>query len=186
MHSNARDDNGDAVFHAAELRWFSTNAYNLGVAHCTVWAPGLLASLFQSCIVFTQALSSSSDDDNAATDATFTIFRCHFVLASLYMSEARVVENEHRASLYVDVEKHATAFTKLFTTHCGSSADKYPDLRQKLGVLCVFQFEALLFRHSYDHLPCIVQQAGLCSDVNVLKALGACLVQSEAPVQGTC
>ncbi|KAM3500684.1 hypothetical protein MY10362_006184 [Beauveria mimosiformis] len=192
--SNARDDHGDLVFPAAELRWFSANAYNLGVVHCTRWEPGRLVSLFQSCLVFTQALSSStsttSDDaTDAATDAAdlvLTLLRCHFVLASLYMSEAQLPNNEHTPSLYSDVERHASAYATLFTETCGAAATSKPcpDLRQKLGVLCVFHCEALLSRQSYDHVPRIIKQAGrLCSnDVNVLKALGGCVIQSEAPV----
>ncbi len=184
--SNARDENGDAVFHAAELRWFSTNAYNFGVVHCTTWGPGRLASLFKSCLVFTQALfSSEADTTDDSADSDFTILRCHFILASLYISEARIIKNEHTSSLYADVEQHTMAFTKLFVSSCGAAVDQYPDLLQKLGILCVFQFEALLFRHSYKNLPCIITQARLCNDANVLKALGGCLIQSEAPVQGT-
>lgn len=184
--NNARDENGDAVFHSKELRWFGTNAYNLGVVHCTTWAPGRLASLFKSCLVFMQPLSTSEEDtaDDAA-DFTFTSLRCHFVLASLYVSEARMMTNEHTSSLYSDVEEHTTAFTKLFVSSCGATADKYPDLLQKLGILSVFQFEALLFRHSYEVLPSVIKQARLCNDANVLKALGGCLIQSEAPAQGT-
>ncbi|OAA44090.1 Meiosis specific protein SPO22 [Beauveria brongniartii RCEF 3172] len=187
--SNARDDQGDLVFPAAELRWFSTNAYNLGVVHCTLWEPGRLVSLFQSCLVFTQALSSStstSDDATDAADLVLTLLRCHFVLASLYISEAQLPNNEHTPSLYADVERHASAYATLFTETCGAAATSKPcpDLRQKLGVLCVFHCEALLSRQSYDHVPRIIKQAGrLCSnDVNVLKALGGCVIQSEAPV----
>ncbi|KAM0739654.1 hypothetical protein ACQRIT_004838 [Beauveria bassiana] len=188
--SNARDDHGDLVFPAAELRWFSTSAYNLGVVHCTLWESGRLVSLFQSCLVFTQALSSStSASDNDATDAAdlvLTVLRCHFVLASLYMSEAQLPNNEHTPSLYADVERHASAYATLFTETCGAAATSKtcPDLRQKLGVLCVFHCEALLSRQCYDHVPRIIKQAGrLCSsDVNVLKALGGCVIQSEAPV----
>ncbi|TQV91646.1 Meiosis specific protein SPO22 [Cordyceps javanica] len=183
---NARDENGEAVFHAAELRWFSTNAYNLGVAQCTLWEPGRLVSLFRSCLEFAQALASSSGDQvslTAAADATLTMLRCHFVLASLYISEAQAVKNEHTQSLYADAEKHATAFTRLFTEHCGGEPGQYPDLLQKLGILCVFQFEALLARSFYDHLHCIVQHARRCNDADVLKALGGCLIQSEAPVK---
>ncbi|KAM3432339.1 hypothetical protein NHJ13734_006920 [Beauveria thailandica] len=192
--SNARDDHGDLVFPAAELRWFSTNAYNLGVVHCTLWQPGRLVSLFQSCLVFTQALSSctastSTSDDDApdAADLVLTVLRCHFVLASLYMSEAQLPDNEHTPSLYADVERHASAYAALFTETCGAAATSStpcPDLRQKLGVLCVFHCEALLSRQSYDHAARIIKQAGrLCSnDVNVLKALGGCVIQSEAPV----
>ncbi|OAQ96543.1 hypothetical protein LLEC1_04136 [Akanthomyces lecanii] len=184
---NARDENGDAVFTAAELRWFSTNAYNLGAVHCTTWAPGRLAALFKSCLVFTQALASSKDDDltGAAADSTFTILRCHFVLASLYISQARIVNNEHTCSLYADVEQHTAAFAELFMSSCGAAVDKYPDLLQKQGILCIFQFEALLFRHFYEPLPGIIKQARLCNDANVLKALGGCLLQSDAPVQGS-
>lgn len=184
--NNARDENGDAVFHPKELRWFGTNGYNLGVVHCTTWAPGRLASLFKSCLAFMEPLSASEEDtaDDAA-DFAVTILRCHFVLASLFISEARIITNEHTCSLYSDVEEHTTAFTKLFASSCGATADKYPDLLQKLGILCVFHFEALLFRHSYEKLPCVVKQARLCNDANVLKALGGCLIQSEAPAKGT-
>ncbi|KAF1738225.1 hypothetical protein CRV24_000148 [Beauveria bassiana] len=192
--SNARDDHGDLVFPAAELRWFSTNAYNLGVVHCTLWESGRLVSLFQSCLVFTQALSSAtpaSDNDDAteAADLVLTVLRCHFVLASLYMSEAQLPDNEHTPSLYADIERHASAYATLFTETCGAAATSKtcPDLRQKLGVLCVFHCEALLSRQCYDHVPRIIEQAGrLCSnDANVLKALGGCVIQSEAPVAGT-
>ncbi|KGQ06273.1 Cell wall protein PRY3 [Beauveria bassiana D1-5] len=192
--SNARDDHGDFVFPAAELRWFSTNAYNLGVVHCTLWESGRLVSLFQSCLVFTQALSSStstSDNDDAtdAADWVLTVLRCHFVLASLYMSEAQLPNNEHTPSLYADVERHASAYATLFTETCGAAATSKtcPDLRQKLGVLYVFHCEALLSRQCYDHVSRIIKQVGrLCSDdVNVLKTLGGCVIQSEVPVTGT-
>ncbi|EGX88926.1 Meiosis specific protein SPO22 [Cordyceps militaris CM01] len=187
---HARDTHGNAVFSPAELRWFSANAYNLGVARCTVWAPGRLASLWESCLVFSQAAAllatPISEEDVKATDAeaaTLTTLRCHFVLASLYVAEARLVQSEHTRSLYADVEKHAAAYTKLLTGSAAAAA-RCPDLLQKLGVLCVLHWEALLARQSHEHLPCIIQHARLCSDVDVLKALGGCVLQSEAPASG--
>ncbi|OAA52865.1 Meiosis specific protein SPO22 [Cordyceps fumosorosea ARSEF 2679] len=183
---NARDDAGDAVFRGAELRWFAVHAYNIGVARCTLWPPGLLASLFQSCLVFSQALSSSSPPSEDDADATLITLRCHFVLASLYVSEARAGGGgggEHAPSLYADAERHAAAFAALFA-EAGQRrvGGQCPDLRRKLGVLCLFHCEALLARQSHEHLPCVVKQARLCGDVDVFKALGSCVIQSEAPV----
>ncbi|KAJ3472006.1 hypothetical protein NLG97_g11371 [Lecanicillium saksenae] len=181
--SSVRDDNGETVFTSDELRWFSTNSYNLGVIHVTSWEPGRLASLFKSCLVFTQAaLSSDADAVDAAQD-TFIMLRCHFILASLYISEAQIIKNEHTQSLYADVEHHATEFVHVLVHDQGSAAANCPDLLQKLGILCAFQFEALLYRQFFDHLPCVIKQARLCKDANVLKALGGCLIRSDAPVQ---
>ncbi|KAJ6786811.1 hypothetical protein PWT90_02639 [Aphanocladium album] len=181
--SNVHDDNGETVFHDGELLWFSTNSYNLGVIYCTSWEPGRLVSLFKSCLIFTQALSTGADVTDIA-QATLTIFRCHFILASLYISEARIIKTEHTQSLYADVEHHATEFTTMLVDRCDPATTiNCPDLLQKHGILCIFQFEALLSRQCFDHLPCIVKQARICKDANVFKALGGCLLQSDAPVQ---
>lgn len=178
--NNVRDEHGNPVFHDAELHWFSINSYNLGVLHCTSWEPGRLVLLFKSCLVFTAALPVEQE----AADATTIMLRCHFILASLCISEAQIIKSEHTPSLYADVEAHAEAFTALCSQRWNSAAPPDPDLLQKHGILCVFHSEALLFRHHYDHLPCIIKHARFCKDANVLRALGGCLLQREAPVQG--
>lgn len=194
MSKEVHDETGAGVFNTAELQWFYTNAYNLGAVYCTSWDPGCVVSLFKSCLAFIQAFPLASPDaamttpsDTAEADVLLTSLRCHFVLASLYISEAQKNQSgEHTASLYADAEHHAAAFASRFKQTIATSlpASCCPDLLQKYGILCVFHLEALLFRQAWESVLPIIDQTRLCRDGNVFKALGDCLIASAAPSQG--
>lgn len=117
--------------------------------------------------------------------------RCHFVIAATLISQARTEDKmDEQLQLYLEMRKHITAYEQSFERlfqDLPTSADEQAigDLAAKMSTLFVFDFEAATCLKNWDQLAQIVRRAKLCRDETMLKAMGDCLLRSQAPGQGT-
>ncbi|KAF5532762.1 transcription factor [Fusarium napiforme] len=73
-------------------------------------------------------------------------------------------------------------FDTLFDAHFRNDPKSqiYPDLLAKLSTLFVFDFESAVCLKSWDDLSQIIRRARICKDEIMYKAMGDCLLRSEA------
>ncbi|KAF5630454.1 transcription factor [Fusarium tjaetaba] len=73
-------------------------------------------------------------------------------------------------------------FDTLFDAHFRNDPKSqiYPDLLAKLSTLFVFDFESAVCLKSWDDLSQIIRRARICKDEMMYKAMGDCLLRSEA------
>ncbi|KAH7181876.1 meiosis protein SPO22/ZIP4 like-domain-containing protein [Fusarium sp. MPI-SDFR-AT-0072] len=149
-----KDEQGCKVFTVSELHWFRKNAYNIGVTKC--------------------------HDD---TDLRLMSVRCHFVVAAALISQARTGDKvDEQLQQYLETRRHISEFDTLFDAHFRNDPKSqiYPDLLAKLSTLFVFDFESAVFLKSWDDLSQIIRKARICKDEMMYKAMGDCLLRSEA------
>ncbi|KAJ4261598.1 sporulation-specific protein 22 [Fusarium torreyae] len=170
-----RDENGGKIFTVSELHWFRKNAYNIG----GVWH---LVRIFRICLAFVDCCPSDlSSEDNE--DLRLMAVRCHFVVAAALVSHARTEDKvDEQLQRYLETRQHIAAFDVLFDTHFRNDTKSpvYLDLVGKMSTLFVFDFESAVCLKSWDDLSQIIRKARVCKDEMMYKAMGDCLLRSQA------
>lgn len=113
--------------------------------------------------------------------------RCHFVVAAALVSIARSEQQvEERFQGYLEMRQHVAAFGAMAHVEVIEGQDEATirDLALKMSTLYVFDFEAAVSLESWDELGEIIRTAKVCRDVAMFKAMGDCLLRSQAPGKG--
>lgn len=121
-------------------------------------------------------------------DMALMAMRCHFIIAAALVSIARTEDQvEEQLQRYVEMRQHIAAFDNLLQTEASpQDQEVIKDLVMKLSMLFVFDFEAAICLKSWDNLTKIVRQARVCKDEVMYKAMGDCLLRSQASGKGQC
>ncbi|EEU44120.1 uncharacterized protein NECHADRAFT_30505, partial [Fusarium vanettenii 77-13-4] len=115
--------------------------------------------------------------------------RCHFVMAAAIVSNARTEDKVDEAlQRYLEVRQHVAIFDGLFENHFQSilaarNARVYTDLTAKMSTLFVFDFEGAICLKNWDDLGQIIRKVRVCKDEKMYKAMGDCLLRSNASGQ---
>jgi hypothetical protein len=115
--------------------------------------------------------------------------RCHFVITAALVSQARTEDRvDEQLQDYLEARRHISEFETIFESHFGNDTKSQVnrDLLTKLSTLFVFDFESAICLKSWDDLGQIVRKARICKDETMYKAMGDCLLRSEALGNGTC
>lgn len=116
--------------------------------------------------------------------------RCHFVMAAAIVSKARTEDKvEEVLQRYLEVRQHVAVFDGLFEKHfqntlAARNARVYTDLTAKMSTLFVFDFEGAICLKNWDDLGRIIRKARVCKDERMYKAMGDCLLRSNASGNG--
>lgn len=112
--------------------------------------------------------------------------RCHFIIAAALISTARTEDRiEESLQRYLEMRQHIASFQDYLENHANTASEAIVrDLRQKLATLFVFEFEGAIALKDWESLTEIVRKSKLCNDAAACKAMGDCLLRSEAPAQG--
>lgn len=125
-----------------------------------------------------------SEDD---TDLRLMSVRCHFVVAAALVSQARTEDKvDEQLQQYLETRRHISEFDALFDAHFRNDPKSqiYPDLLAKLSTLFVFDFESAVCLKSWDDLSQVIRKAQICKNEMMYKAMGDCLLRSEASGNG--
>ncbi|RSL67251.1 hypothetical protein CEP54_003324 [Fusarium duplospermum] len=123
--------------------------------------------------------------ENSA-DLQLMAMRCHFVMAAAIVSKARTEDKVDEAlQRYLEVRQHVLVFDGLFEKHfqntfAARNVRVYTDLTAKMSTLFVFDFEGAICLKNWDDLGQIIRKARVCKDENMYKAMGDCLLRSNA------
>ncbi|EMT64620.1 hypothetical protein FOC4_g10007298 [Fusarium odoratissimum] len=141
----------------------------------------------QGCRVFTVSelhwFRKNAYNIGDDTDLRLMSVRCHFVVAAALISQARTGDKvDEQLQQYLETRRHISEFDTLFDAHFrnDSKSQVYPDLLAKLSTLFVFDFESAVCLKSWDDLRHIIRKARICKDEMMYKAMGDCLLRSEA------
>jgi hypothetical protein len=187
-HANQdpQDDEGNKIFTVPELHWFRKNAYNLGVLQCDTWEVIHTIRIFKACLAF-RAFYPKDLPASDATEIALMAMRCHFVVAAALVSLARTEDRvEEQLQYYLEARYHIGNFDAILETDTNTAQDEniLKDLIAKLSTLFVFDFEAATTLKNWDDLNEIVRKAKICRDEVMYKAMGDCMLRSQAPSQG--
>ncbi|CVL02938.1 related to transcription factors [Fusarium mangiferae] len=141
-----------------------------------------LIRIFRACLAFVDCYPSDlpSEDD---TDLRLMSVRCHFVVAAALVSQARTEDKvDEQLQQYLETRRHISEFDTLFDAHFRNDPKSqiYPDLLAKLSTLFVLDFESAVCLKSWDDLSQIIRKAQICKNEMMYKAMGDCLLRSEA------
>ncbi|CEJ89909.1 hypothetical protein VHEMI05724 [[Torrubiella] hemipterigena] len=188
-----RNETKGATFTVNELNWFRRHAYNIGVLSCEKWAASNLIGLFKSCITLSQCYGDTHPLP-VPQELSLMTMRCHFMLSSIHINNARNSQEDNSQS-YQESRVHFGEYCKILETftvrNCGTNDKLSSSLAEHIqkhmllqtSMLYVFEFEAAVMLDDWSILSQIVQRAHICSDEGVYKAMGDCLLQSQAPVE---
>lgn len=188
------DETKGAAFTVNELNWFRRHAYNIGVISCEKWVASTLIALFKSCITLSQCYGDTHPR-SIRQELSLMTMRCHFMLSSIRITSARHSQ-EDKSQSYKESRVHFGEYCKILETfavrNCGTNDRLSSSLAEHIqkhmllqtSMLYVFEFEAAVMLDDWSNLSQIVQRAHICSDEGVYKAMGNCLLQSQAPVEG--
>ncbi|KAL6357454.1 hypothetical protein LRP88_07621 [Fusarium phalaenopsidis] len=152
-----------------------------------LYACGLrpLIRVFSACLVFIECYPQDISSENSA-DLQLMAMRCHFVMAAAIVSKARTEDKVDEAlQRYLEVRQHVAVFDGLFEKHfqdtlAARNARVYTDLTAKMSTLFVFDFEGAICLKNWDDLGQIIRKARVCKDEKMYKAMGDCLLRSNA------
>ncbi|KJZ71961.1 hypothetical protein HIM_08641 [Hirsutella minnesotensis 3608] len=177
-----KDEQGRKVFTVSELSWFRKSAYNLGAMNCHVWPLHPILRIFTACLAF---INCYPKDLPLADEADLRLMglRCHFVIAAVLVSLARAEDRlDERLQRYLEARKQVAAYDSLMQDGLGVRDDAVQeDIGRKLATLFVFDFEGAVWLKAWDDLNVIVRKAKPCKDEALYKAMGDCLLRSQAP-----
>ncbi|KND94187.1 hypothetical protein TOPH_00844, partial [Tolypocladium ophioglossoides CBS 100239] len=177
-----RDNQGNKVFTIPELHWFRKNAYNIGATNCHTWELPHIVRIFNSCLCFIDCYPKDLPLTDVA-ELTLMGMRCHFVIAAALVSLARAEDRiDEQLQRYLETRHHVAAFDCLIQTEVGLQDEEVmKDVVRKMATLFVFDFESAVCLKNWDDLNQIVRKAKLCKDEVMYKAMGDCLLRSDAP-----
>ncbi|KAF7546657.1 hypothetical protein G7046_g9241 [Stylonectria norvegica] len=115
-------------------------------------------------------------------DMALMAMRCNFVNAAALISMARTEDRlDEQLQRYLEMRQHVEAFDSRLQTEVGSQdGEVINDLVDKMSTLFVFDFEGAVYLKSWDDLSQIVRKARVCKDELMYKAMGDCLLRSQA------
>lgn len=148
-----------------------------------------MVRIFSACLGFIECYPQDISLENSA-DLQLMAMRCHFVMAAAIVSKARTEDRVDEAlQRYVEVRQHVAIFDGLFEKHfqntlAARNARVYADLTSKLSTLFVFDFEGAICLKGWDDLGQIIRKARVCKDEKMYKAMGDCLLRSNASGKG--
>lgn len=177
-----RDENGDKIFTVPELDWFRKNSYNIGASKCHLWELPQLVRIFSCCLAIIDCYPKDVPLEFVA-DLALMAMRCHFVIAAALISLARSHDKlDEQLQCYTETRQHVAAFDSLLQTEI-QAQDRgiIADLMIKMSTLFVFEFESAVALRSWDDLGGIVRKSTLARDDATYKAMGDCLLRSQAP-----
>ncbi|KPM36312.1 hypothetical protein AK830_g10246 [Neonectria ditissima] len=160
-----RDGDGNKVFTISELEWFRKNA---------------------ACLAFIEYFPQDIPSKDTS-DIEFMAMRCHFVISAALVSQARTEDKvDEQLQRYVEMRHHVAAFDGAFEKMSQDGpkpSDEHTlgDMMVKLSTLFVFDFEGAVCLKGWDQLGEIVRKAKVCKDELMYKAMGDCLLRSQAP-----
>ena len=157
-------------FTHAELEWFSKNAYNLALKHCTDFDPRSLLRLLQSCIDLIELLRTDgiSEDRN---ELLLRLLFCHFLAAAASVTLARAEDNiEQSTQQYIVVRSEAARFCELLSEVPRETIGhtSYEDLHAKRFELLRFQLECAVRLGSWNELDGLLDE---CVDQECIQRL---------------
>lgn len=119
-------------------------------------------------------------------DMALMAMRCHFIIAAALVSLARTEDRvDEQLQRYIETRQHVAAFDKMLQTDASPQDEEViRNLVAKLSTLFVFDFEAAVCLKAWDDLTRIVRQARVCKDEVMYKAMGDCLLRSQASGKG--
>jgi hypothetical protein len=181
-----RNEEGNTIFTVQELTWFRKNAYNIGAQRCDTWDLLSIIRIFTACLGFIACYPQDLPMQDSA-DLSLMAMRCHFILAAAQISLARTTDQvAEQAQRYLEVRQHASAFQEYMCNGVNHLDERVvQDVHTKSATTIVFDFEGAVALKNWDELGTIVRRARLCGDEVVLKAMGDCLLRSNAPGKGT-
>lgn len=159
----------------------------MGVTKCETCELPYVVRIFSCCVVFCMLSMNRATDASDQLELKSIACRSEFVLGAAHVSMAREEEDVVRKrQCYENVNKHALAFNQYFDNGTAShNMTLTHDLAPKLGLLSVFNFEALVFLEKWNELSQIVRQASNCKDETKYMAMMDCLLRSRAKEKGT-
>ncbi|KAI9695204.1 MAG: hypothetical protein M1820_008840 [Bogoriella megaspora] len=144
-----------------EVEWFSKNAYNMALKHCTDIHPSFIVRLLEACIELTE-LVHARRDGQSEEEYLSKLLLCNFLATCALVTLARAEDNiQASRQHYLAVNRHASQFVDVFARmeqDCASSTD----VRSKRFQILLFQLEAALKFGAWDQLDnlldeCLVQ-----------------------------
>ncbi|RFN41036.1 hypothetical protein FIE12Z_13002 [Fusarium flagelliforme] len=139
--------------------------------------------IFRACLVFATCYPSDISSDDEA-DRRLMTARCNFVIAAALISQARADDKiDEQLQRYLEARHHISEFDTFFSEQVngGPETEICPDLLSKMTTLFVFDFESAIHLKNWGDLNQIVRKAEICKDETMYKAMGDCLLRSEAP-----
>ncbi|KAF5027780.1 hypothetical protein F66182_111 [Fusarium sp. NRRL 66182] len=139
-----------------------------------------------TCRVFEKDCYPPDIPSEDEADIQLMATRCHFVIAAALVSQARTEDKvDEQLQRYLEARQHIAEFDMTFENHFRNKPELpvYPDLVGKMSTLFVFDFESAVSLKSWDDLGQIIRKARVCKDELVFKAMGDCLLRSEASGQ---
>lgn len=111
---------------------------------------------------------------------------CAFSAATALISLARAEDNiEYQMQDYLNVRKHVDTFDILLQEKVGNmNEDMEQDLRRKLSILAVFDFEAACRLKAWDDLGEAVLKADAFKSAQVYEIMADIILCSDAPTPG--
>lgn len=181
-----KDEDGNMLFTVDELDWFRKNSYNLAVTKSQIWPVPQLVRILLTCLTFAERYPSDIPLSDKS-EISLMSWRCHFIVAVALVSMARTQNNvEEQLQRYVEMRHHIAAFDASLQTEIATQDEAVVgDLIKKAAALFIFDFEGAVALRSWDELDHIVRKARTCREENVFKAMGDCLLRSQAPGRGT-
>ena len=112
--------------------------------------------------------------------------RCHFIVAAALVSLARTEDDvEQRLQRYVEMRHHVSSFDSMMEVQVQPWKEEIlKDLTAKMSTLFVFDFEGAVCLKDWDSLGQILRRAKGYNDEAMFKAMGDCLLRSQAPGKG--
>ncbi|KAL9084962.1 MAG: hypothetical protein Q9165_007828 [Trypethelium subeluteriae] len=144
----------NADFTKVELEWFSKNAYNFALKHCTDLHPRTLLRLLQSCTELLELLRGD-EGPRGCQDVLLRLSFCHFLAAFASITLARAEDQiEQSAQQYLIARNDAAQFCELFAEVSQDTVgeEAYEDLQAKRFELLRLQLECAVRLGSWNEL----------------------------------
>ncbi|KAF5548040.1 transcription factor [Fusarium phyllophilum] len=105
-----------------------------------------------------------------------------FTVSELHWFRKNAYNIDEQLQQYLETRWHISEFDTLFDAHFRNDPKSqiYPDLLAKLSTLFLFDFESAVCLKSWDDLSQIIRKARICKDEMIYKAMGDCLLRSQA------
>jgi hypothetical protein len=175
---------GETLFIADELDWFSKNAYNIALKYAAVWDSRDILRIIGSCIKFID-LYPDDIGRTMATDISLRRMFCDFLASVLLISITRPEDNvEVQLQNYLQIRQHVESYDKRLQELGELGEGAAQDLLKKLSILLAYDFEAAVKLKTWDGLSEVILKAVMCGSMKVYELMADCLLSADAPVHG--
>jgi hypothetical protein len=167
------------------LNWFSKNAYNLGIQHTHDWDLAYIIRICNACLSIICHYPKDLPSHEIIDLSLRRIF-CHFIVGTAHIAVARSEDDvESRLQHYLNSRKNVKAFESQLEGLSQNDDRCDDDLRKKLAILLVFDFEASVKLKAWDELGTITHRIGACKALKPLQAIADILLVEQPPIKGT-